>query len=160
MNNTITIEQMRGMPLGQIASLNAVELARLQGEAAQALESAKLIKDLLDEVLNHKYADQAALMRQQVGKDFGAIRFDDGEVTVTADLPKRPVWDQPQLARISQRIRDAGDNPAEYIDISFKVSERRYNAWPKPIRRTFEPARTVKAGKPVFKLTPRKAEVA
>ncbi len=160
MNDTITIDQLRGMPVGQIAALEAVELARLQEDAARALESAKLTKDLLDGVLGHKYADRAALLRQQAGKDFGSIRFDDGDITVTADLPKRPVWDQQQLARISQRIRDAGDDPAEYVDTAFKVSERRYNAWPEHIRRTFEPARTVKAGKPGFKLAPKKAEAA
>ena len=160
MNQTITLEQLRSMPAGQIAALSPEELANLQERAVSALEHAKLTKELLDGVLNHKYADQANLLRQQAGKNFGSIHFDDGEVTVTADLPKRPTWNQKQLSNIVQRIQDAGDNPAEYVDITFKVAERRYNAWPEHIRHTFEPARTVKAGKPVFKLVCKKAEVA
>ena len=161
MNNTITMEQLRGMPVGQVAALDAVELARLQTEAARALESATLTKNFLDGVLGHKYADRAALLRQQVGKDFGTVRFDDGNITVIADLPKRaPSWDQKRLAGIVQRIRDAGDDPEEYVEITFKVTESRFKNWPSHIRRTFEPARTVKAGKPGFKLVSKKAEAA
>ena len=45
-----------------------------------------------------------------------------------------------------ERIRAAGDDPAEYVEISFKVSERKYVAWPEAIRQDFEPARTVRTG--------------
>ena len=160
MNDTITIDQLHNMSVGTIAALDAGTLAQLLEQASSAVAKAKLTKDLLDGVLNHRYADRAALLRQEVGKDFGSIRFNDDNVTITADLPKRPVWDQQKLAQIAQRIRNAGDNPSEYIDTTLSVSERSYNAWPEQIRRTFESARTVKAGKQVFKLAPKKAEVA
>ena len=45
-----------------------------------------------------------------------------------------------------ERIRAAGDDPAEYVEISFKVPERNYVAWPDAIRQGFEPARTVRTG--------------
>ena len=45
-----------------------------------------------------------------------------------------------------ERIRAAGDDPAEYVEISFKVPERNYVAWPEAIRQGFEPARTVRTG--------------
>ena len=45
-----------------------------------------------------------------------------------------------------ERIRAAGEDPAEYVEISFKVPERAYAAWPEAIRQGFEPARTVKTG--------------
>lgn len=160
MKHSITLEQLRNMPVGQIAAMSPEELASLQERVITAMEQAKLAKEFLDGVLNHKYADRVALLRQHAGKDFGSIHFEDGEITVTADLPKRPAWDQKQLSGIVQRIQNAGDNPAEYVEVSFKVSERKYNAWPENIRRTFAPARTVKTGKPVFKLAPRKKEVA
>ena len=63
-----------------------------------------------------------------------------------ADLPKRIAWDQSQLASLAKRIRDGGEDPTEYIDTSFKVSERKYTAWPEYLRQDFEPARTVKPG--------------
>ena len=41
---------------------------------------------------------------------------------------------------------------ASSVEISFKVSERKYGAWPSHIRSAFEAARTVRVGKPTFKL--------
>ena len=160
MEHHVTLEQLRNMPVGQIAAMLPEELAILQEQAVTAVEQAKLTKELLDGVLNHKYADKAALLRHQAGKDFGSIHFDDGDIKVTADLPKRPAWNQKQLADIVQRIQKAGDNPAEYVDTTFKVSEKKYNAWPENIRSTFKAARTVKAGKQVFKLASKNTGVA
>jgi hypothetical protein len=65
---------------------------------------------------------------------------------VVADLPKRVEWDQAKLAAMVERIRAAGEDPAEYVEIIFKVPERAYSAWPEAIRHGFEPARTVKTG--------------
>ena len=155
-----TINQFPHMSVGQVAALDTKELARLQEEATKALNSAKQTKDLLDGALNHKYADRVALLRHQKNKDFGIVRFEEDGITIVADLPKRPTWDQKQLAVIVQRIRNAGDDPTEYVETSFKVAENRFKNWPSHLQRTFEPARTVKAGKPVFKLVPKKAEVA
>ena len=69
-----------------------------------------------------------------------------------ADLPKKVEWDQATLGRMVARIRAAGDDPAEYVETTFRVSERKYAAWPTAIREGFEAARTVKPGKPSFRL--------
>ena len=87
------------------------------------------------------------------GKDTGTVRLVEDGVIVIADLPKRVDWDQAQLAALVERIRAEGDDPAEYVDTAFKVPERKYAAWPSAIRAAFEDARTVKTGKPVFKLS-------
>ena len=84
----------------------------------------------------------------------GTVRFGDGAVTVVADLPKKIEWDQAQLAAIVERIRTGGGEPGEYVETSFKVSERKYGAWPAHIRTAFDAARTVKTGKPTFVLKP------
>ncbi len=160
MNQPIMLNQLRQMPLGDVAALPASELARLQKEVAEAISQTKLVSDLLDGVLVRRFGDRAATIRQETGKDFGLIRFQDGEVDIAMDLPKRPSWDQGKLAGIVQTIRNAGDDPAQYVETTFDVSERKYTAWPDNIRRVFEPARTVKAGKPSFKLTVREQEVA
>ena len=44
------------------------------------------------------------------------------------------------------------DDPSEYVESTFRVSERKYAAWPTAIREGFEVARTVKPGKPTFRL--------
>ncbi|WP_256858443.1 hypothetical protein [Solemya velum gill symbiont] len=100
-----------------------------------------------------KYEPKVTELRTQLGKDSGIINFDDDGVRVTSDLPKKPVWDQKQLSEIAQRIAASGDNPAEFLDISYKVAERKYTAWPENLRTVFEPARTLKTGKPTFRLS-------
>ena len=142
------------MPLGEIVALSGETLALLQEEAEEALRRAKAAKDWLDGALDRKYGSLAAEHRRTEGKDTGTVRFDDGAVTVVADLPKKIEWDQAQLAAIVERIRTGGCEPGEYVETAFKVSERKYGAWPAHIRTAFEPARTVKTGKPTFTLKP------
>ncbi len=158
MNEPITLDHLRRMPMGEVASMDSATLASLQVQANTAMAQAKSLKDLLDGVLARRYADRAALLRKEAGKDFGTIRFNDGDIQVAADLPKRPVWDQKRLAEIAERIRLSGDDPAEYVETTFKVAERKFTAWPQHIREAFESARTLKAGKPTFKLSVVKPE--
>ena len=107
----------------------------------------------LCETVALKYGDRAHAARQTAGKDTGTVRFDDGAVTVIADLPKRVDWDQDKLAALVERIRAEGDDPAEYVDVAIKVPERKFAAWPSHIRSAFEDARTVRTGKPSFRLS-------
>jgi hypothetical protein len=100
-----------------------------------------------------KYDQKTSDLRKQLGKETGTVNFDDDGVRVSSDLPKKPVWDQARLAEIAQRISASGDNPAEFLDISYKVAERKYTAWPESLRTVFEPARTLKTGKPTFRLS-------
>ena len=73
-------------------------------------------------------------------------------MVVVADLPKKVDWDQVELCELFERIKADGDDPREYVDISLRVSERKYAAWPAHIRSSFERARTVRTGAPSFRL--------
>lgn len=152
--NRPRLADMMTMAVGEIATLPADMLILLQEEAEEALRRAKMQKDWLDGVLDRRYATIAAELRSREGKDTGTVRFDDGGITVVADLPKKVEWDQEQLAATVERIRASGDDPTEYVDLAFKVPERKYGAWPIHIRAAFEAARTVKTGKPTFTLKP------
>jgi hypothetical protein len=152
--NRVTLGDLTDMDIGAIAALSAEELALLTDEARNAVDRASAAKSRLDAALDRKFGARATELRQREGKDTGTVRFDDGGVTVVADLPKKIEWDQEQLAATVERIRAAGDDPAEYVDLAFKVSERKYGAWPAHIRTAFEGARTVKSGKPSFVLKP------
>ena len=153
-SNHITLADIHRMPVGQIAALPADQLALLKGAADEHLTQAKSVADWLDGAISLKYADRAQDTRQEAGKDTGTIRFDDGDFTVVADLPKRVDWDQDRLAAMVERIRAAGDDPAQYLDIAFKVPERKYAAWPDTIRAGFEPARTVRPGTLKIEIVP------
>lgn len=151
--NPPSLEDIRALPIGEIAALPPAHLALLQEDAEAALATAKTLKDWLDGAIALRYADRAARLRREQGKDTGTVRFADDDVTVVADLPKKAEWDQAQLATLIERIRAAGDDPADYVEISYRVPERKYAAWPARIREAFASARTVRAGKPTFTLS-------
>ena len=144
--NTPKPDDLAGLTTREIADLPVELLALLQDEIDERLNRDKVAKSCLDGALTLRYATRAAEERQLAGKDTGSVRFEDGEFTVVTDLPKRVDWDQAKLAAMVERIRAAGDDPAEYVDIAVKVLERKYAAWPEAIRQGFEPARTVRPG--------------
>jgi hypothetical protein len=156
--NTPRIDDLTSMPRQEIAALPVELLAVLQHEIDETSKLTKAAKARLDGALTIRYATRAEELRQASGKDTGTVRFDDGDFTVVADLPKRVSWDQTKLADMVERIRVAEDDPAEYVDITFKVPERKYAAWPEAIRKGFEPARTVHPGSLKLALVSQEAE--
>jgi hypothetical protein len=149
---TITLEQARLLSVAEITGLSAQDLMQLQSAVAESLRQAKDLKEWIGGAIALKYDAQAKALRAQLGKDTGTIHFDDHGVRVTAYLPKKPVWDQKKLSEIAERITANGDDPTEYLDITYKVAERKYTAWPENLREVFAPARTLKTGKPTFQL--------
>ena len=152
-NNRPSLDEIRTMPVGEIAKLPAEHLALLQEDADAALDAAKRLKEWLEGAITLRYADAAAAARRAEGRDTGLVRFEDGAIVVAADLPKKIDWDQSLLAALAERIRASGENPADYVDIGFKVPERKYAAWPAAVRNAFASARTVRTAKPAFRLT-------
>lgn len=153
MSNRPRLDAVQHLPVAELLALPAEHLALLQDDAAIALEAAKRTKDWLDGIVAVRYGQRAIALRAEQRKDTGTVRFADGGVTVVADLPKRVEWDQKHLAAVVARIRANGDDPAEYVELTYKVAERSYTAWPEHIRAAFAPARTVRTGKPTFKLS-------
>ena len=142
--NTPSVDDMLNMQTGDLAQMPVELLAGLQAELAHATKQLRMASARFNTALEVRYAARAAEARRACGKDTGTVRLADGDYTVVADLPKRVDWDQEKLAAMVARIRAAGDDPAEYVDLSFKVPERKYAAWPEAIRQGFEPARTVR----------------
>ena len=140
-------------PVSTLAELSSDSLFRLKNDAADQLAMAKALCEQVDRVLEQRYNTQAQHQRLSVGKDTGVVHFDDGEVRISADLPKRVTWDQKKLDEIAKRIAASGEDPGQYIDISYKVSERKYDAWPDNLKSSFAGARTLKTGKPSFRLS-------
>ncbi|SHF44890.1 hypothetical protein SAMN05444279_1492 [Ruegeria intermedia] len=154
-DNTPTPDDLPGLDPNEIAQMPVDLLAVLQHEVDERLKRAKAAKARLDGALTVRYAARAEEARRAGGKDTGTVRLDDGDFIVVADLPKRVDWDQEQLAAMVERIRAAGDDPAQYVDVTYKVPERKYAAWPEAIRKGFEPARTVRPGTLKVAILPR-----
>jgi hypothetical protein len=153
-SNTPTVDDLPGLGLQDIAVLPVELLAILQRDIDERLKRDKAAKARLDGALEVRFATRATEARQAQSKDTGTVRFDDGDFTIVADLPKRVDWDQDRLAAMVERIRAAGDDPTEYVDIAFKVPERKYAAWPEAIRAGFEPARLVRTGTLKIEIVP------
>jgi hypothetical protein len=151
--NSLTLEHILAISVGDLSTYSSSALFQLKNEAADRLNKAKEIAEHIDSALETKYAQRAQILRLAAGKDTGIVHFDDGLVRITADLPKKIEWDQSKLAEITKRITSNGDNPAEYIDISYRVSETKFTAWPESLKSAFIQARTLKTGKPSFRLS-------
>jgi hypothetical protein len=149
---SLTPEGIIATPAGDLADLSSTELFDLRNRVSEIISAAKKLDEHLDRALQLKYEGQAHKLRLARGKDTGVVHFGDGPVRVTADLPKKVEWDQKQLAEIVRRIREGGEDPGEYVEIEYRVSETKFKAWPETIRRVFVPARTVNTGKPGFRL--------
>lgn len=148
----LTPEQILAIPPGDLADHPAEFLFEIRGRATDLMATAKAVDAWVDKALDLKYAERARELRTADGKDTGVVHFDDGSVRVSAELPKKIEWDQARLAEIVRRIAANGENPGEYVEIAYRVSETKFNAWPETLRGVFAPARTLKTGKPGFRL--------
>ncbi len=143
--------------IGQIhlAELETMPLPDLENiiQQVEAVKTSVRHYDVvLQSALNRRFGERAQQLRQAAGKQTGTVRLEDDGYRVIADLPKRVEYDQGQLHAAVAVLREWHENPEDYVTLEIKVAEARYNAWPPAIRQLFEPARTVKTGKPSFKL--------
>jgi hypothetical protein len=147
------LRDVRTMPIGEIAALPPQVLALLQEEADDAVRASRQLADWLNGAIALRYADRTAEARRAEGKDTGTVRLEDDGVTVIAERPKKVEWDQDERATLVAAIRAEDQDPAEYVDVVFRVPERKYAAWPRHIRTAFQRARTVTRAKPTYRRT-------
>jgi len=151
---TLSLDQALELPFGTLSKQEASTLAALKQEAAARLQAARNANDAIDAVLLFRYGQQARDARLAIGKDAGVVHLDDAGVRVTVNQPKRVEWDQAKLAAIAARITAQGEDPTEFISVSYTVSESKYNAWSTAMREPFQSARLLKTGKPSFHFDP------
>ena len=151
--STGSLHHILATPAAELAEQSSESLFRIKSDAADLLAATKTVVEHIDRAVDLKYAHRAHQLRLASGKDTGVVHFDDGDVQITADLPKRVEWHQVKLADIVRRIAASGDDPAQFVEISYRVSEAKFNAWPQSLRSAFVAARTLQTGKPTFRLT-------
>ena len=153
MPSSMTLEQVGQKSTQELAKLTASDLLQLQNNATDAWQNIKRVKDKIHDALILKYKDQASVALMFQGKDSGVIHIDDNGIQVTANLPKKVSWDQAELAAIAKRIEANREDPLEYLDVTYKISEKRYSSWPENLKSAFRAARTFSTGLQTFKLT-------
>ncbi len=150
--NKINLQDVPNIPVGKLSTLPPEQLLSLQEQANQHLQRAKMLKEWLDNSVAFKYRNIAANIRTLDCKDTGTVHFSDGDYRVTSTLVKKVEWDQERLKDVVSAIKKHGDNPDEYVDTSYKISETKYTAWPEHIKNIFKPARVLKTGAETFKI--------
>lgn len=154
LTNTPALADLDRLAIGDIAVLPPAVLLELQTAAHAETARVKKLRDRLEAAVAQRYEAAAAAERTTQGKTSGTVRVEDDGIVVITDLPKKVSWDQDHLASMAARIRAAGDDPTEYLEVSYRVPERRYGAWPEALREGFAAARSETTGKPVFRLEP------
>jgi uncharacterized protein YdaL len=152
MNNILTIESARNMPIGELSELEISKLVLLQKDTIANFEKAKRLKEWLDSAISLKYQNRVADLRQNQNK--ATIHFNDGNFKISSTISKKVDWDQLKLKEIVSQIKESGDNPFEYVSISYQVSESKFNAWPEYIKKLFHPARILNTSKEAFTKAP------
>ena len=152
----VCIEQ--AMPLAEmsVTQISALTQAQLQEAHTHLINLQSMVKAVLDRIhtaLEQRYAEPAKAARLDSGRDFGVCHINDGALRVTVDLPKKVSWDQALLSASAARIVAAGESVATYIDTDYSIPEGRFNNWPAVLKEHFAQARTVKPGKPSYRLT-------
>ena len=140
----LCVSELEGLPLP--------DLDRMIKQVTAAKDTAALYLGALNSALHNRLGGYAQQLRHEAGKTTGTVRFEVDGFLVIADLPKRPEYDQPKLKEAVEALRKWGENPEHYVGIEIKVAESKYTAWPPGVRQLFEPARTLKTGKPSYKL--------
>ncbi len=151
-HTTTALDRLGQLTAADLAALPLVELHAYHQAVCEAEETCRLYKLALHGEHDRRLSAQAAALRQQAGKTTGTVRFEVERHTVIADLPKKVEYDQAKLKDAVEALRRWGENPEDYIGIEVKVAEAKYTAWPPAVRQLFEPARTVRTGKPTYKL--------
>ena len=154
-DNAPRFDDLEGLALGDIAALPPGMLLDLQTTALAETARVKRLRDRLEAGIAQRYEAAVAAERAAQGKTSGTVRVEDEGVVIVADLPKKVTWDQDRLASMATRIREAGYDPTQYLEIAYRVPERRFGAWPDAMREGFAAARSETTGKPVFRLETR-----
>ena len=146
------LDEVGNFVMAELEKLPLADLDRLIQRVSNAEDTARHYKQFLQSVLHHRFGERAHQLRQEAGKNTGTVRFDVDGHTVIADLPKKVEYDQRKLKEAVEALRKWGENPEDYVSLEVKVAEAKYTAWPPAVRQLFEPARTLKAGKPTYRL--------
>lgn len=151
MSNLPTISQIGADPT-VVAKLPLDVLRAIMETADEAARAAAYAKKCCTLVVADRLSDAITEAYLAKGVDTGVTHLYRDGLDVVVDRSKTVTWDQVALAKAVAEITAAGDDPSEYVKVSYSVSEAAYTAWPSMIRRVFEPARTVKPGNPTIKL--------
>ena len=127
------------------------ELLKQKTEIEEHIKNLQMsLSETMEDIENMVY-EEINQQRAVAGKETGTISLLISGVTVKQDIPKKVEWDQDILKDIYTKIKDADDDPALYIGVKYNVPEKSFSTFPAQVQNMFNPARTIKTGKPSYK---------
>jgi hypothetical protein len=152
-SNTISLlQQALANAPAETAKLPAPVYAQLLAQADALQAFAKQVREHFEQANELRFGAQAQSLRQAQQRDFATVRLTDGAHAVVCEVRKIVDWDQAQLQVLAAKITAAGEDPTQYVEISYKVAESKYKAWPDALKSQFSPARTERPGKASYHL--------
>ena len=139
----------------QVNRFDNLSLADLVSQITEIDKKTKDLKSektcISDEILS-RYKKEAEEKLKAKPEPFGVVNVLAEGYKLKIETPKDVEWDQAELAKVAKEISDSGEEPTEYIDIKYSVSETKYKSWPQAIKDAFIKARTLKPGKQTLKI--------
>jgi hypothetical protein len=141
------------VPIGLLAKYDVEDLHRHLLQATEELEKAKRLKEWLQGAIGLKYKARIQNKRLYLEKDTGVVHYEEGGFRITSDVPKKVEWQQSVLSKIAGNILARGGKLSDYIEVHYHVPEAKYNSLPQVFKDMLLPARIIRHGNPVYKLT-------
>ena len=149
-----TLADIRKMSVSEIAALPPATLMVLQADARSFKTDIESLAARLGDALLQKYRMALdACHRHQYGGGAGTVVLKDDLITVSADYSLQIDWDQKQLARFAKRLIRSGDDPADYLDITYRIDESVYRQWTDHLKASVFNARHAYVDTPSITLT-------
>lgn len=120
------------------------ELSALDANIADTKQQ----RDQLVKSVRDYYGDDLGAKLKAKPEPFGKVSLEEHGIEVSLTIPKKVIWDQDKLAEIYRLIKESGDDPAEYIEVTYSVKESAYKNLTEKRKTVIDQARTVKDGTP------------
>jgi len=147
MSNRVTLNDLVRMTDAEIGAIPPDQLRELQNDLADLKAEYESRSHHLLRAFTSRYGDTFEGQRE---KDTGVVHIEDGDYQVSQDIRKTTTYDQKKIGRVLDLLKSSGEDITEYVEVSYKVPERKWTVWPAQIKRVFEPARIVKASTPKY----------
>lgn len=149
---TTTIDILK-IPIGSLSKFETKQLYEYLVEANKQLEEAKRLKQWLHSAIALKYEPFVSAKRRRMEKDSGVIDLEEPNFKVTNDIPRKIEWRQDILGKIVCQFLLQGGNLSDYVEVYYHIPEEKYESLPEEIKHKVKPARIIKLGNPVYKIT-------
>jgi len=147
--NHVTLSDLIRMDEKELLAIPTDQLFLLTGELDELKARLESAQYRVRRIFDLKYGDTAE--GERVG-DHGRVRIPDGDFVIISDVRKDVKYDQKGLRSVLKKLKEEGEDIRDYVDVTYKVPEKKYQAWPRGVRAIFDGCRQERASSPTWKM--------